>query len=109
MQRFATYLRRLAPLLVLSFFVVMILWSPLLAFVALAQDVTAEATAPEEHFLSVLMEHWQGVLAVFVALYTLALAVARLTPTPRDNELLGSIGKFFDKILPGGLTKGITK
>jgi len=53
--------------------------------------------------LELLAEHWAeaALLALGVAAF-----IARLTPTPKDDKVLGIVGRFLAQIIPGGLSKG---
>ena len=43
-------------------------------------------------------EHIEAIFAVLGAIYTLALTVVKLTPTPKDDELLDKVYGFFHRI-----------
>ena len=53
--------------------------------------------------------NWVNVLAAFGTLVAAAGAIARLTPTKKDDEIVGIIKKFLDYFSPGGINRGITK
>lgn len=64
-----------------------------------------------------LTTNWEAVAAVFAGAHALALAIVNLTPTPRDDEILGRVyrvvemvaGLFTDtvKTLPGETTEEV--
>jgi hypothetical protein len=39
------------------------------------------------------------IIAIVMAVFGLAQAIARITPTPKDDEVLGKIGKFLNFLL----------
>lgn len=39
------------------------------------------------------------IIAAVTGLYTFANVVARITPTPKDDEIVGSVGKFLNTLL----------
>lgn len=41
--------------------------------------------------------HWDEVLAVYGGLVALSTAIVKITPSTKDDELLGKIVKVFDK------------
>ena len=51
-----------------------------------------------------LAENKALVLEVFVAVHALALAIVNLTPTPKDNEVLGKVYKWIE-VLGGVVTR----
>jgi hypothetical protein len=54
----------------------------------------------------------QGILAIVGALYTLALAIVKVTPTPKDDVRIETVGAFLKTIgvvFGLDLTQGINK
>ncbi|MHA5540351.1 hypothetical protein ACVSNP_23530 [Pseudomonas aeruginosa] len=51
-----------------------------------------------------IIENWDGVLGVIVASHALALAIVNLTPTPKDDEIVGKVYKVIEA-LAGVLTR----
>lgn len=51
-----------------------------------------------------IVENWEGVVATLVALHALAVAVVNLTPTPKDDEILGKIYRVVE-VVAGLVTK----
>lgn len=56
-----------------------------------------------------LGSHWQDILAAFGALVVAAGGIARLTPTKKDDEVVGVFKKVLDYLSPGGINRGLTK
>ena len=50
-----------------------------------------------------------NILAAFGALVAAAGVVARLTPTKKDDKVVGWFKKALDYFSPGGINRGITK
>jgi hypothetical protein len=51
-----------------------------------------------------IVENWDGVVATLVALHALAVAVVNLTPTPKDDEILGKVYRVVE-VVAGLFTK----
>lgn len=51
-----------------------------------------------------IVENWEGVVATLVALHALAIAVVNLTPTPKDDEILGKVYRVVE-VVAGLFTK----
>lgn len=47
-----------------------------------------------------LMNNWTEIMAIMVALVPLLDIIVRLTPTKKDDTLLGFVKKFLDKFFP---------
>ncbi|MEF2052989.1 hypothetical protein [Pseudomonas aeruginosa] len=45
-----------------------------------------------------IIENWDGVLGVIVAAHALALAIVNLTPTPKDDEIVGKVYKAIEAL-----------
>ncbi|WP_311056504.1 hypothetical protein [Pseudomonas aeruginosa] len=54
--------------------------------------------------IETILENWDGILAVIVAAHALALAIVNLTPTPKDDEIVGKVYKVIEA-LAGVLTR----
>jgi hypothetical protein len=50
-----------------------------------------------------------NILAAFGALTVAAGIIARLTPTKRDDEIVGWVKKTLDYFSPGGINRGLEK
>lgn len=48
--------------------------------------------------LNWLLENWDGVLGVIAAAHALALAIVNLTPTPKDDEIVGKVYKVIEAL-----------
>lgn len=48
--------------------------------------------------LNWLLENWDGALGVIVAAHALALAIVNLTPTPKDDEIVGKVYKVIEAL-----------
>ncbi|EMF8795596.1 hypothetical protein V4U36_000667 [Pseudomonas aeruginosa] len=48
--------------------------------------------------IETVLENWDGILAVIVAAHALALAIVNLTPTPRDDEIVGKVYKVVEAL-----------
>ena len=53
--------------------------------------------------------HWSDVLAAVGGLVVVAGIIARLTPTKKDDKVVGIIKKLLDYFSPGGINKGLSK
>lgn len=51
-----------------------------------------------------ILENWDGIVAVIVAAHALALAIVNLTPTPKDDEIVGKVYKVVEA-MAGVLTR----
>lgn len=49
--------------------------------------------------ISVLVEYGPTILAVYGGLVTIATAVTKATPTPKDDEVLGKILSWTSKVI----------
>lgn len=47
-----------------------------------------------------IIENWDMIVEAIVALLAFAKIVANLTPTEKDNNFLGKVGKAIDKVIP---------
>lgn len=56
-----------------------------------------------------ITSHGADILAIFGAVVLLAGAIARLTPTNKDDEIVGFLKNLLDNLSPGGINKGRTK
>lgn len=54
--------------------------------------------------IETILDNWDGILAVIVAAHALALAIVNLTPTPKDDEIVGKVYKVIEA-LAGVLTR----
>lgn len=54
--------------------------------------------------IETILENLDGILAVIVAAHALALAIVNLTPTPKDDEIVGKVYKVIEA-LAGVLTR----
>lgn len=54
--------------------------------------------------IETVLENWDGILAVIVAAHALALAIVNLTPTPKDDEIVGKVYRVIE-VLAGVLTR----
>ena len=53
--------------------------------------------------------HGPDILAIVGALVVVAGIIARLTPTDKDDQIVGVVKKFLDYWSPGGINKGLEK
>jgi hypothetical protein len=56
-----------------------------------------------------LLTNGPDLLAAFGALVLAAGGIARLTPTKKDDEIVGVLQKALDYLSPGGIHRGRTK
>lgn len=56
-----------------------------------------------------IVENGTNILAAFGLLVAAAGIIARLTPTKKDDEVVGTIKKVLDYLSPGGLNRGLKK
>lgn len=45
-----------------------------------------------------LLEHWDSILTAIAGVVTVASVVVKLTPTPKDNEVLAKVRKILEKL-----------
>lgn len=45
-----------------------------------------------------ITQNWEGIVAAIGALIALGVAIAKLTPTTKDDTVLGKIKEIFDKL-----------
>lgn len=76
----------------------------LFPFVAFAQTDLAESS-----WMEWFIGNATALLAILGAVVMLAGMVARLTPTSKDDEIVGWLAKALDYFSPGGLNRGLTK
>lgn len=53
-----------------------------------------------------VIDNWVNIIAIVVALVPLLDIVVRLTPTKKDDTLLGLVKKFLDTFFPNKKTGG---
>lgn len=56
-----------------------------------------------------IITHGPDLLAILGGVVVVAGLVARLTPTDKDDEVVGFVKKALDYFSPGGINKGLTK
>lgn len=48
--------------------------------------------------IETILNNWEGILAVIAGTHSLALAIVNLTPTPRDDEIVGKVYKVIELV-----------
>jgi hypothetical protein len=56
-----------------------------------------------------IIENGANLLSAFGMLVLAAGAIARMTPTSKDDEIVGMVQKFLDYLSPGGINRGLKK
>ena len=56
-----------------------------------------------------ITENGPNILAILGGLVVVAGLIARLTPTKRDDEVVGAVTKVLDYWSPGGINRGLEK
>lgn len=46
-----------------------------------------------------IIENWTGILAAIGGLYAAAVAITALTPTPKDDEVVGKVWSVWSKLV----------
>ena len=48
-----------------------------------------------------IQEHWDEVMAIVGCVYAIARIVVALTPTPKDDAVLGTVAALWQKVVKG--------
>lgn len=54
--------------------------------------------------IDTILNNWEGILAVIAGAHALAVAVVNLTPTPKDDEIVGKVYKVVE-VVAGVVTR----